>query len=398
MIMTSNNQTQILDQFIEAVNDDSFFAIADKVLLDVNDPIQIAKCAQLAIRREPGGGFYRARFWAKASSLIGVSTDDNEFRRLCTKVGVRPGKVKNYVEQGKAISNIETIEDVSLLKHAPMQIFDYAQKQNGQLVDYLSEALLVIRQSPEASPTSINNKWCQKHGSIKANLDIIKPSDWWAFSHPKWRKEDDFSGSIPGEIYANALYYFAPKEGVAVDPMAGSGMLKRVYDDRTLWEKDSAFRLEIQLFDLNPSRSYIKKHDAREPLFTKADWIFIDPPYFGQSNHLFDGDLAATKNYVDYITQLSNIVESMSMSLNPGGRLCLFLPKWSGLKQEDPNFNVPSDIHGHAIHNGLEWIDTAYVSRARQQEPGSATKNNSAKRIRRMRSDTCVLNVYEKPR
>jgi hypothetical protein len=87
---------------------------------------------------------------------------------------------------------------------------------------------------------------CQKNGSIKANLDIIKPSDWWAFSHPKWRKEEDFPGSIPGEIYTNALYYFAPQSGIAVDPMAGRGMLKRVYDDRDRWQKDSNFELKIK--------------------------------------------------------------------------------------------------------------------------------------------------------
>ena len=120
------------------------------------------------------------------------------------------------------------------------------------------------KENPSASPYQIHKKWCQQNGSIAMNLDIIKPSDWWAFGQPKWRKEEDFPGSIPGEIYANALYYFAPQVGVVVDPMAGSGMLKRVYDDRELWQKDLDFNLEIYLYDLHPCRNYIEKHDAKK--------------------------------------------------------------------------------------------------------------------------------------
>jgi hypothetical protein len=93
---------------------------------------------------------------------------------------------------------------------------------------------------------------------------------------------------------------------------------------------------------------------------------------------------------------MKEIIAALTESLNPGGRLCIFLPKWSGLRPEDPNHDVPSDVYSMALACGLSWLDTAYVSRGRQQEPGSATKNNMAKRDRRMRSDTCVLNVFEK--
>lgn len=177
--------------------------------------------------------------------------------------------------------------------------------------------------------------------------------------------------------------------------MAGSGMLKRVYDDREIWQKDSAFNLEIHLFDLYPHRDFIKQHDARQPLPIKADWIFIDPPYYGQSSHLFDDNLASAKNYKEYLELMKEIIVAMSKSLNPTGRLCVFLPKWSGLRPEEPNYNVPSDVYSFAIDAGLKWIDTAFVSRGRQQEGGSALKNQAAKRDRRMRSDTCVLNVFE---
>lgn len=397
--MNSKKKSTVINRFIKSVDDASFFSAAEDVLSEIDDPAEIVECAMLATRHEPGGAFYRARFWLKAADLLEEDDDHKKFRSLCKHAELKPEKVKKYVEQGRAIDSLASQSvDISQLRLAPLQVFEYAQRQNGRMNDYLSEAVATLNQIPDATPTMIHNKWCQKFGGIKANLDIIKPSDWWAFSHPKWRKEDDFSGSIPGEVYANAIYYFAPKTGVAVDPMAGSGMLKRVYDDRVLWQKDSEFDLRVHLFDLKPTRSFIKKHDARKPLPIKADWIFIDPPYFGQSSHLYDGELATTKNYKEYLTELELILDAMHRSLNPKGRLCVFLPRWSGLHRQDPNYNTPNDVNRVALKIGYKWLDVAYVSRARQQELGSAIKNISAKRERRMRSDVCELNVYEKTR
>ena len=111
---------------------------------------------------------------------------------------------------------------------------------------------------------------------------------------------------------------------------------------------------------------------------------------------MFDDQLASAQDYDSYLAVMEEIVSALAESLNPNGRLCIFLPKWSGLRPEDPNHDVPSDVASMAIAFGLIWLDTTYVSRGRQQEPGSATKNNTAKRDRRMRSDTCVLNVFEK--
>jgi hypothetical protein len=396
-----NETEEILSQFQNAVNSDSFYEVAELIFAKVLDPEEIAKCAELACKREPGGAFYRAKLWAKVSQVIDAHSENGsnglKLGQLCTQIGINPARAKSFVVQGQAIINVEKagVNTVDLRK-APLPLFQNAQRQRERAKDYLIEAVEFLEINPEATHTQVHRNWCQKNGSIKANLDIIKPSDWWALSHPKWRKEEDFSGSIPGEVYANALYYFAPRSGIAVDQMAGSGMLKRVYDDRDRWQKDSDFKLKIKLFDVRPRRRFIKKHDARTPLPLKADWIFIDPSYYGQSSHLFDDQLASAKDYDSYLAVMEEIVSALAKSLNPNGRLCIFLPKWSGLRPEDPNHDIPSDVSAMAIACGLNWLDTTYVSRGRQQEPGSATKNNTAKRDRRMRSDTCVLNVFEK--
>lgn len=387
--------------FATIVDSDSFFGVADNILTRVRDARCLAECGQLARRREPGGAYYGARFWAKSAEAIDNAAQNEkeqrqQFLMVCKETGVSTGTAKIYVEQGKAIKTAEYAIPNKALRKAPLAVFDNAKQQKEKAVQYLIKAAVLLDLNPDATPRQIHSNWCDFHGSIKSNLDIIKPSDWWAFSHPKWRQEENFPGSIPGEIYANALYYFAPRTGIAVDAMAGSGMLQRVYEDRERWQKDMQFDLDIHLFDLHPRRDFIQHHDARNPLPIEADWIFIDPPYFGQSTHLYSGDLALTANYSEYLQILNEVVKGLAASLNPKGRLCLFLPKWSGLKPEDANHNIPADISAFAVSAGLEWIDAAFVSRGRQQEPGSAAKNNSAKRIRRMRSDTCILNVFQK--
>jgi len=387
--------------FQNVVDSDAFYKAAEFILTTIDQPAYLAKCAVIASSREPGGTFYRAKLWAKINSLLIPENKTNKqltFGQLCKQVSIHPTTAKGYVIQGKAIEAVEkALISTIYLREAPKELFKYAQRQKERAGEYLISAAKLIENKPNVTLAQINRQWCLKNGSRAKNLDIIKPSDWWAFGSPKWRKEDNFPGSIPGEIYANALYFFAPRVGIAVDPMAGSGMLKRVYDDREKWQKDSAFDLKIHLFDLHPCRDFIKKYDARNQLPIKADWIFIDPPYFSQSNHLFNGDLATAKDYAQYLTLMQQIIKAMSKSLNSGGRLCVFLPKWSGLRPENPNHDIPSDVYLFAINEGLIWIDAAFVSRGRQQEPASALKNNAAKRTRRMRSDTCVLNVFEKP-
>ncbi len=239
--------------FATIVDSDSFFGVADNILTKIKDARCLAECGQLARRREPGGAYYGARFWASSAEAIAATTQDEtekkkQFFRVCKETGVATSTAKIYVEQGKAIKTAEYAIPNKALRKAPLAVFDNAKQQKDKAIQYLIKAAVLLDLNPDATPRQIHSNWCDFHGSIKSNLDIIKPSDWWAFSHPKWRQEHNFPGSIPGEIYANALYYFAPKAGVAVDAMAGSGMFKRVYEDRERWQKDLDFNLDIHLF------------------------------------------------------------------------------------------------------------------------------------------------------
>lgn len=393
--MEQNTTTHTIANFLQTVSDDVFVNATQDLLRDVNDPFILSECAELAIERQFGGAFFRAVLWSKVFKACGA--DEEAFKQVCKEVGIGFKNAMKLVEAGNVVSLLkEQGQNTALLHRAPNQVVANALRQNSRVSDYFIHSISVLESDTSISHTKIHNLWCKQHGSVKANLDIIKPSDWWAFGRPKWERDPDFPGSIPGEVYANALYYFAPQTGLAVDPMAGSGMLKRVYEDRGRWQRDRDFDLDIEYFDLHPQRDFIKQHDATHPLPTEADWIFLDPPYFGQSDHLFKGDLASTLEYDVYLDILAKVIEAMAASLNPNGTMCIFLPKWSGHNQSDINRNVPQDALRIAENCGLSWIDFAVVSRGRQQESNGARLNERAKTIRRLHSDTCILNVLRK--
>ena len=389
----------IFSEFAKAIDNNMFFKLADKILAKEKNPEILAKCAEISKQREPGGTYYQYIFWNK--TIFELENRHNgttklELNKICKNMGLNYQTALSYSKRGSLLSKTK-LKDVERrsLKFVDPKVFQNEIKRGDMADKYLQHATKILTKNLSTSPTTIHFEWCKKYGSLKDNYDIIKPSDWWAFGQPKWIKDPHFDGSIPGEIYANALYYFAPKKGIAIDPMAGSGMLKRVFDDRKMWQKDSDFKLKIHLFDLYPAKSFIKKHNATKMLPIKADWIFIDPPYFNQSSHLFKCVLSQTQNYSEYISEMKKIITAMYQSLNKGGIFCVLLPKWSGNNQKE-NIDIPSDIKTLCIKEGFIWIDSAFISRGRQQEPASAQKNILEKKNRQPISDTCVLNVFSK--
>ena len=398
----TNSESRKVNHLARILGHDQRADRVETLLGMATDPRPLARAATALDRRVPGNAYFKARLWLRAAELVtGRSEPEVAPARLlvlATELNISERDVRRHLALGRKLAAFERIlpELAGALATAPSEIIDFSSRLNGRGPAYLAHAARLLQSDARLSARELHRSWTLRHGGIRDNLDIIKPSDWWAFSRPKWPQETDFPGSIPGEVYANALYYFAPRSGVAVDPMAGSGMMMRVYNDRARWQRDSAFTLDVHLFDLHPRRPIIRKHDARQSLPVAADWIFLDPPYFGQSQRLYDGELAATRDYPTYLRLLREIIAAMSVSLRPSGRLCLFLPKWSGLRSSDPNYDAPADGRILALEAGLTWVDTTFVSRGRQQDSGSATKNAAAKRARRMLSDTCVLQVFEK--
>ena len=390
--------TSIFAELEKAADLRHFSKVAERALT-LSTPRTLAGCATLVHGREPGGGYYRARLWSRVDEAAKAKTNGNAgvlVAGLLDEFGVPRKEFNLWVRQGRIISRLEQARgggEVKRLRELPGVVFDHAAKQRVDAERYLAFALDMLVREGRVTPTRVNNEWCRIHGSRRANPDIIKPSDWWVFGQPKWRVME--KGAIPGDIYANALYYYAPLEGIAVDSMAGSGTLKRVYGDRELWRGELNFNLKVRMFDLHPRAKHVRTHDARKPLPLKADWIFIDPPYFKQSAGLYPGLLAHTTNLGEYLNEMGQVIRATYLSLNKGGRFCLFCPKHRGGK-DGASVDIPGELKRLAESCGFIWVDCAYVSRGRQQLGDAVIRNAQARKFRRPLSDVCILNVFER--
>lgn len=120
---------------------------------------------------------------------------------------------------------------------------------------------------------------------------IIKPTDTWDFSRILYPRLDldESHGYLPGDLYANCLFWFAKPGDLVVAPMAGSGMIHHVLLDRALWTKGrpQPWDVDLRMFDLTPRRPHkdlIKPWnilDGFPPVERAPDYVIADVPYFG---------------------------------------------------------------------------------------------------------------------
>jgi Rha family phage regulatory protein len=78
---------------------------------------------------------------------------------------------------------------------------------------------------------------------------LIKPMDNWNWAYIAYPTEGNGNGHgyIVGEVYINCFWYYVKPGNIVVDPMAGSGMAKRIYDDRAFWMGEHLYDFELHL-------------------------------------------------------------------------------------------------------------------------------------------------------
>lgn len=122
---------------------------------------------------------------------------------------------------------------------------------------------------------------------------LIKPTDKWDFAVVHYPRIDDAPeshGYIPGDLYANCLFYFARTGDLVVAPMAGSGQIHHVWLDRAVWTKGlpQPWNVELRMFDLAPRGRYASlisrwnMLNGFPPLDRAPDYVVMDVPYLGE--------------------------------------------------------------------------------------------------------------------
>lgn len=227
---------------------------------------------------------------------------------------------------------------------------------------------------------------------------IIKPSDNWNFStvaYPKLNTGADGHGYIPGDIYANCLWYWTKDGDRVAAPMAGSGQIIRVWEDRETWMQGDRWDIELHCFDLSPRGPYqeqIQANDLTKGLpINDVNYIVMDVPYFGMVQGCYSDcpdDVANAESFDEWLQQMKTIARSCVASLLEGGKVTVITPNFSDVVKGA--MIVVSDRVADVFKaQGLSLIHKAYASRRIQQiqNPNMARLNNQAKERRVMLTD-----------
>lgn len=235
---------------------------------------------------------------------------------------------------------------------------------------------------------------------------VIRPTDNWSFATLCWPRIDgwDGHGYIPGDLYANCLWYYAQDGDLVVDPMAGSGMLFRVWNERDTWIGNEPWNINIVLSDLFPRGPHVKQIltcDLLKDFPTeKADYIIMDPPYCGLVNSQYSdlpNDLA-NMDTNQWINAMERIVRRFRTVQGKGGRCTIIVPNNRTITTGE-RVLFPEIVRRIFYQAGYELYDVTYASRRSQKKQGRqmGILNNRARRDRVPLADVSEVLTFVVP-
>ena len=106
----------------------------------------------------------------------------------------------------------------------------------------------------------------------------LKERNVWTFDAPDPRfGKSGHKGRLPGQVVANALFYYAQSGAYVVDPMAGSGTTGDVVEGIPYFNDR-----RCKMYDIDPSDSRISHANILQTGIPEqtgtVDYVFLDPP------------------------------------------------------------------------------------------------------------------------
>lgn len=320
------------------------------------------------------------------------------YLRLLSRIGITPRDAGVLTIIGHRLH--------PLLNEIPGIRFPYRIRTLSALADLSSEALAAAAVNGMIHSAMTEGAVRELRGTARTSLpQVIRPTDNWNFSTLRWPRIDGWEGHgyLPGDLYANCLWYYAREGDVVIDPMAGSGMLLKVWEDREQWYANGAISLKIMLSDLNPRgpyESHIQRCDLleTEPLMN-ADYIILDPPYCGLVNGQYSdspNDLANMEPS-SWVEAMTKIAYRLADIQPVDGRCTVIVPNSRDITTGE-RILFPEIIRRIFKKAGYSLYDIAYASRRTQQKQGRGMGilNNRARRGRVPMTDIAEVQTFIK--
>ncbi len=223
----------------------------------------------------------------------------------------------------------------------------------------------------------------------------LRDRNVWTFETPDPRfGKSNFKGRIPGQIVANALYYYTKTGDYVVDPFAGSGTLGDVVDTVSYFHDR-----KYKLFDMEPSDDRIVRNNILNTGIPEqtgtVDYIFLDPPAdFMQKDTMTHFDVGMDALKADFQLKFKGIFRECARILKQGGKVSVVVEPAFAVSEF---IDYPSEVVQIFRDMGFKPVGKVYLPR-RSSESTSRTGQGIAEMrgIRILSSDCRELLTFQK--
>ena len=223
----------------------------------------------------------------------------------------------------------------------------------------------------------------------------LRERNVWTFETPDPRfGKPNYKGRIPGQIVANALYYYSKPGDNVVDPFAGTGTLGDVIDTLPHFHDR-----KYKLYDANPLEEKIARNNI---LLTgipeqsnSVDYIFLDPPAeFTQRDSSTDFEVGTDAARADFALKFKGMIRECSRILKSGGRVSIVIESAFAVSEF---IDFPYEITQLFKDLGFKQIGKVYLPHRAGESMGKAGQGISEMRgIRMLNSDCRELLTFQK--
>ncbi len=218
----------------------------------------------------------------------------------------------------------------------------------------------------------------------------LKERNVWSFDAPDPRfGKPGYKGRLPGQVVANALFYYTNPGAVVVDPMAGSATTGDVIESVPHFADRKCRMYDVEPADGRISRANILQTGIPEQSGS-VDYVFLDPPheFYPRGD---DPDFSADAAKSDTMMKLKPILRESTRILKKGGRMSIVVEPTPG------SFGIidfPFEVTNIARELGMIAVGKAYLPR--RGDAGKARSHSSGEKMKTLISDCRELLTFEK--
>jgi len=225
----------------------------------------------------------------------------------------------------------------------------------------------------------------------KESWSTPKMYDIWNYPEPhSLMGNKNYPGMVQGQVVMNLLYYYTNPNDLVVDLMAGSGT---VVDTCLLMGR------RCYCFDNHPERNKkygserkdIIRHDWYKNGFPdkakKADFIFLDPPYFKKKEDEYDIDSISALDREKYLQAFHKLAK-----MTKGYRVALIMGKYYDYNNPKNSIFLKHYINIFEEHNHVQVNEIgANYSPAVVKGGYKILRNRESKKIEILKRDLVIF-------